>query len=128
MRGEIFDLVAGLNVDYIVWQQDGAPAHKTNATRQYLDNRYNEWIGFNGTILWPARSPDLTPLDFFLWGTLKDMVYKERCNNIDELREKINEGVRVLNEGGTIINYKRSLLKRYTLCIAQNGGHIEHLL
>ena len=24
---------------------------------------------------WPARSPDLTPLDYFLWGYVKEMVY-----------------------------------------------------
>jgi hypothetical protein len=26
-------------------------------------------------ILWPPRSPDLSPPDFFLWGHLKDTVY-----------------------------------------------------
>jgi hypothetical protein len=26
--------------------------------------------------LWPARSPDLTPCNFYLWGNLKDKVYR----------------------------------------------------
>ena len=26
--------------------------------------------------LWPPRSPDLTPVDFFLWGLLKSKMYK----------------------------------------------------
>ena len=26
-------------------------------------------------ISWPPRSPDLTPMDFFLWGYLKAKVY-----------------------------------------------------
>ena len=27
-------------------------------------------------LLWPPRSPDLTPCDFFLWGYVKDNAYK----------------------------------------------------
>ncbi|KAJ4449979.1 hypothetical protein ANN_01386 [Periplaneta americana] len=27
-------------------------------------------------VQWPTRSPDLSPLDFFLWGTVKDSVYQ----------------------------------------------------
>ncbi|KZC13168.1 hypothetical protein WN55_05871, partial [Dufourea novaeangliae] len=47
------------------------------------------WIGCGSNIAWPARSPDLTSLDYFLWGTLKTEVYREprttvgeRCKNI----------------------------------------------
>uniref|UniRef100_T1HQ67 Uncharacterized protein n=1 Tax=Rhodnius prolixus TaxID=13249 RepID=T1HQ67_RHOPR len=29
-----------------------------------------------GTIQWPSRSPDLTPTDYFLWGYLKNKVFK----------------------------------------------------
>ncbi|EZA62612.1 hypothetical protein X777_10243, partial [Ooceraea biroi] len=37
----------------------------------------DRWIGRGGRISWPARSPDLTPLDFFLWGHLKNEVYRD---------------------------------------------------
>ncbi|UYV70870.1 hypothetical protein LAZ67_8000927 [Cordylochernes scorpioides] len=37
----------------------------------------------------PARSPDLTPLDFFLWGTVKDEVYKRKPRNLDILWNEI---------------------------------------
>lgn len=51
------------------FQQDGATAHTANATldylKQYFDNRI---ISRNR---WPARSPDLRPLDFHLFGFLK---------------------------------------------------------
>jgi hypothetical protein len=33
-------------------------------------------IGRDGPIPWSPRSPDITPLDFFLWGYIKDIVYK----------------------------------------------------
>jgi len=34
-----------------------------------LTTTYNDyWIGQGGPMAWPPRSPDLIPMDFFLWG------------------------------------------------------------
>ena len=39
------------------------------------------WIGRGGVndtnIPWPPRSPDLTPMDFILWGYIKKLAYSE---------------------------------------------------
>ncbi|GBM33600.1 hypothetical protein AVEN_181844-1 [Araneus ventricosus] len=35
-------------------------------------------IGFGGFQEWPPRSPDLTPMDFFLWRCIKQQVYATR--------------------------------------------------
>lgn len=52
--------------DSLWYQQDGAPAHYDLLVRNYLNQTFpNRWIGRRGFIEWPARSPDLTPLDFF---------------------------------------------------------------
>ena len=32
------------------------------------------------------RSPDSTPLDFYLWGTLKNTVYATKPQTMEELR------------------------------------------
>lgn len=42
--------------------------------RQFLDTTFPEWIGWGSAVAWPPRSPDLTPLDFHLWGYFKDQV------------------------------------------------------
>jgi hypothetical protein len=48
-------------------QQDVARPHFGINVRQYLDATFPErWIGSRGAIEWPPRSPDLTPLIFFL--------------------------------------------------------------
>ena len=39
------------------------------------------WIGGGGPIVWPAPSPDLTPLDYSLWGYTKSSVYKTPVNS-----------------------------------------------
>lgn len=43
----------------------------------------NRWIGRQGAIEWPPRSPDLTSLDYLLWGYIKERVYQNiPCNII----------------------------------------------
>ena len=54
----------------LVWPQDGAPCHVTNQNMMYLDRQFEDRVVSRGRD-WPARSPDLNPLDFFLWGFLK---------------------------------------------------------
>jgi hypothetical protein len=60
-------------------QQDGAPPHYHRHVRAYLyDTLPGRWIGRRGAIGYSPRSPDLTPLLFYLWGTLKDEVYRQK--------------------------------------------------
>ncbi|EFN79592.1 hypothetical protein EAI_04836, partial [Harpegnathos saltator] len=49
----------------------------------------HRWIGRRGPIEWPPRLPDLSPNDYFLWGHLKDRVYKTKPQNLDDLRNRI---------------------------------------
>jgi hypothetical protein len=47
------------------------------------------WVGRNGRIRWPPHSPDITPLDFFLWDYVKDIVYKIPVTSLDELKLRL---------------------------------------
>ena len=51
----------------------------------------NRWIGRDGQISWPPRSPDLTSLYIFLWGYVKDRVFATPVNDIGELRTRIRD-------------------------------------
>lgn len=44
-------------------------------TRRYLDTKLLQRIGKGGPIAWLARSPNLTPLHFFMWGRGKKLYY-----------------------------------------------------
>jgi len=46
-------------------------------------------MGQRGAVQFPPRSPDLTPLDFYLWGTLKDVVYLRKLATLAVLWEEI---------------------------------------
>lgn len=54
----------------VTFQHDAAPAHFARDVRAHLNERFPQWIGRGGPVPWPARFPDLKPLDFFM-GPLK---------------------------------------------------------
>ena len=73
------------NFDRMFFMQDGAPPHFARTVRSWLDEQLpGRWIGRRGSYDWPARSPDLTPCDFFLWGWAKEEVYRIKPSNLDE--------------------------------------------
>jgi hypothetical protein len=78
-----------------------------------LDKHFpGRWIGRGGPISWPPRSPDITPLDFFLWGYVKDIVYKMQVRDIDQLKTRIRDAittvdVRMLAQTWQEIEYRR---------------------
>ena len=51
------------------------------------------WIGRGGPIPWPPRSPGLSPLEFFLWGYIKNIVYAEKIRNTQHLQERITSAI-----------------------------------
>ena len=108
------------------FQQDGAPPHWALNVRQLLnDNIPGRWIGRSGTIAWPPRSPDLTVNDFWLWGYLRDQVYREpRPQTLQELATKC-ENVLDNIDHQTVQNSFVNFLKRCELCVDHEGSHIE---
>lgn len=53
-----------------IFYQDGAPP-QFQELNNYLNVQLNEqWIGKQKFILWPARSPDLSLLDFYFWRSI----------------------------------------------------------
>lgn len=116
------------NREEIWFQQDGAPAHFSVEVRQFLDEEFpNRWIGRRGEIEWPARSPDLTPLDFFLWGHLKTKVYESKPLDLNDLRNRIVGESRFI-PAEVFSNVIQEFRDRLGYCLANNGAHFEHLL
>lgn len=120
-----------LNLRNNCWlQMDGAPAHYAIENRRWLNNNFPErWIGRLGPIGWPPRSPDLTPVDFFVWGYLKDKVYATPVNTREELIQKIREACEELRANQNFINAAtHSLVRRCQKCVEVEGLHFEQLI
>lgn len=112
----------------IYFQQDGAPPHNTREVVNYLiENFNNKVIATNGPIQWPARSPDLTVLDFFIWGHVKEMVYATTPATLQILEERILWAFRSITPQ-ILQNVSREAIERAEKCREQGGMHFEHLL
>lgn len=122
---ELFAIPQIQGIPGIIFQQDGAPPHWRLDVRQCLDRHFPQrWIGRGGPIQWPPRSPDITPCDFFLWGYIKDIVYRTRVYTVIELRERITAAfLQVSNE--MLENTWMELEHRLDVVRANNGGHVE---
>lgn len=118
--------------DRIIYQHDGATPHIARPVLTFLNNQYpNRWIGRfapDEERRWPPRSPDLTPLDFFLWSYVKAEVYKVRINTREQLIQRINDAFGTVKENIHNINLIAGVRRRYHLCILHHGSHFENHL
>lgn len=112
------------------WQMDGCPAHNGRPVRNWLNQHYpGRWIGRYGPVHWPARSPDLTPLDFYVWGRLKSEVYRVPIQNKNHLIARIRESCAAMRANHDEIQRATSaVLTRCRQCVLQEGGQFQQLL
>ncbi|GFT18276.1 uncharacterized protein TNCV_710831 [Trichonephila clavipes] len=78
------------DVQELWFQQDGATCHTARATIDLLKDTFGDHlISRFGPVNWPPRSCDLTPLDYFLWGYVKSLVYADKPQTLDHLKDNI---------------------------------------
>jgi len=111
----------------IIFQQDGHPAHTSRLARNILNHKFQRWIGLHGPQEWPPRSPDLTPLDFFVWGFLRQKVYDTLPQNMEELKNKIRQMCGLITPL-MLEKVRKNFMRRIALCLEQDGTYIEHIL
>lgn len=127
LQEEIFPSLLNKDGNFPVYfQQDGTPSHFGIHVRQWLDQQFPDaWIGRRGPVEWPPRSPDLTPLDFYLWGHLKAMVYQEKIQNTNHLKERIMNAITSITPA-VLIHVLQQWRIRIEMCFQNNGSHVEH--
>ncbi|GFW13613.1 DUF4817 domain-containing protein [Trichonephila clavipes] len=78
------------DVQELWFQQDGATCHTARATIDLLKDMFGDrLISRFGPVNWPPRSCDLTPLDYFLGGYIKSLVYADKPQTLDHLEDNI---------------------------------------
>ena len=78
--------------------------------------------------MWPPRSPDLSPLDYWLCPLLKDRVYHQgQPQSIDDLKKKITQEAQKITLG-EMAAAANNLKRKCELLIEQNGGNFEAFL
>ncbi|XP_041477271.1 uncharacterized protein LOC121425309 [Lytechinus variegatus] len=109
-------------------KEDGAPCHRSRDVTERLTQLFGDRvISLDQEVEWPPRSPDMTPLDFFLWGWLKANVYTTPPDTLDDIKEKITHEIDVLRQDrATVRRAVLDMLKRARSCIEREGGHVDH--
>jgi hypothetical protein len=100
----------GVSMGKTFFQQDGARTHMSNTVLSFLSEHFHDRVIINryperfGTVFWTQYSPDLNPRDYryFLWGFLKDSVYRNNPHSVKEVK-------------GEITILRRASLKKYWL-------------
>ena len=129
LQEEILPSLLNEEGDYPVYfQQDGAPPHYGIQVRRFLNQQFPDaWTGRRGPVEWPPRSPDLSPLDFYLWGHLKFMVYQVKIQDINHLKERITDAIRSI-PSNVLMRVHQQWETRVNMCFENNGNHIEHII
>ncbi|KAJ9587270.1 hypothetical protein L9F63_019201 [Diploptera punctata] len=118
-------LIGTIRSPQVIFQQDGAPPHWNldvwNSLKEFFPDRY---IGHGGPFCWPPRSPDITPVDFFLWGYVKDRVFATPVQDLHDLRTRTLDTIAtvpidMLDRMWHEIEYRLDIVR------ATNGAHIE---
>lgn len=110
------------------FQQDGATSHTSNTSLPRVREIFpNKLISRRGDINWPPRSPDLSPMDFFLWGYLKSKVYVNKPGSLVQLKENIRHEMAAITE-----IMCRAVLRNFAVrldeCREREGLHLDDII
>ncbi|GBN37300.1 hypothetical protein AVEN_67268-1 [Araneus ventricosus] len=109
----------------VIFQQEGAPPRYGNIVCEFLDTTFPQrWIGRGAVMAWPPRSQDITPLDFYLWGYVKQHVCIERMNDINHLKQRITDVIHSVTPD-VLTRVWEELDYGLNACRATNGAHIK---
>jgi hypothetical protein len=125
----VFPKLVEIKLTRGVWfQQDGATSHTSKANIGLLKSKFHgRLISKFGDVWWPPRSPDLTPPDFFLWGYLKEKVYRNKPKNLDQLKCNITEEISAIPID-TLKKVMNTLPQKMESCIKANGSHLSDVI
>ena len=124
----VFPRLDELDLEDIWFQQDGATAHTARASMAVLREHFPErLISIRGDLEWPARSPDLNPCDFFLWGFLKSRVYVNRPRTLQDLKTNIQEEIANITPA-MLARVMTNARNRFTQCVENGGRHLPDLI
>ncbi|GFW14036.1 uncharacterized protein TNCV_3546251 [Trichonephila clavipes] len=90
MRTETVETFELVKVEPKLWREEKGERERARATIDLLkDTLGDRLISRFGTVNWPPRSCDLTPIDYFLWGYVKSLVYADKPQTLDHLEDNI---------------------------------------
>ena len=104
-----------------VWQQDSAPCHTSEKSICWILSNFYD---FNSPQCWPLNSPDLNPMDFFVWGAIEWQTNRTPCKSKDDLIDWVTREFRWLLRLQIVCSCS-CFWSHIEAVIAAKGGFIE---
>ena len=119
---------AGVPLSRVWFQQDGATPHTSRIALSALENFFGQRVISKGAaVRWPPRSPDLSVVDFFFWGHVKNTVYSTSPSSLQQLKRRIIQAIRAIPQNMLHDAFEACVL-RCQRCKRLRGGHVEATL
>ena len=117
-----------MDVDDVYFQQDGATYNTRGETIGLLREKFpGRVISRNVDYNWPPRSCDLTPLDFLLWAYVKDKVYADASQSIQEFKENIRNVIDEI-EPQMCANVMKNFIRKAMFCKHRHGVYMNNIV
>lgn len=124
----LWPIIDDMDTEDMWFQQDDATCHTSNETLELIHEKFpDRLISRFGDVNWPPRSCDLTPLDYFLWGYVKDEVYKNNPTTIEELKTNIEQEIREI-QPQLCKKVIENFTQRIDVCKRARGGHLDDII
>ena len=124
----LFTQIEEEDIGNIWFQEDGPTCHTAETTLEVLWPVFEDRIiSRRADVVWPIRSCDLTPLDYYLWGAVKDKCYADKPETIDTLKDNIREVIGEIHMQ-TIDNVLKNWTDRVRHCMASRGNHLNEII
>ncbi|GFX86246.1 uncharacterized protein TNCV_2561281 [Trichonephila clavipes] len=116
------------DVQELWFQQDGATCLTDRATIDLLKDTFGDrLISRFGPVNWPPRSCDLTPLDYFLWGYVKSLVYADKPQTLDHLEDNIRRVIADIRPQ-MLEKVIENMTSRLDYIRASRGSHMPEII
>ena len=124
----LFTKIEEEDIGNTCFKQDGATCHTVEATIDVLRRVFEDRIiSRRADAVWPPRSCDLTPLDYYLWGAVKDKCYAYKPETIDALKNNIREAIGEI-QLHTIDKVLKNWTDRVGYSMASRGSHLNEII
>ncbi|KAF2888120.1 hypothetical protein ILUMI_18053 [Ignelater luminosus] len=68
-----------------VFHHDSAPSHVSKVTTEFMKDK----LKFNSQEKWMPKSPDVVPMDYFVWGYMKQQLWRTKAKDVAALKRAV---------------------------------------
>ena len=109
------------NKEPFLFQQDGAPAHTSNISQNWLRENIPDFITKEE---WPPSIPDLNPMDFSIWSILQKNACAKSHSSVEALKKSLHREWEKIPQDNLRAAVE-AFPQRLKRVVEKKGGYIE---